>query len=92
MSETWTQHWIYWAAPLSAAFVVGALYKIIFLTMPLSPSEAEEIGVALGSSTATLQGGKYHHSGARYLTAADAITARAMDQEVVEVVVDGQRG
>lgn len=31
-SGIWTNHWIYWVAPLSAAIVTGMLYKALFLS------------------------------------------------------------
>ncbi|KAJ3031706.1 hypothetical protein HDV00_008207 [Rhizophlyctis rosea] len=91
ISGTWTQHWIYWVAPFLSAFVVGILYKLLFLSAPLTIEEAKGLGLNKEQSVTDGMGTgsdrNVNMSGPNYITAAEAIDMKAADME--EIVVDG---
>ncbi|KAI8816972.1 aquaporin-like protein [Fimicolochytrium jonesii] len=51
----WREQHLYWLAQLSAAVVVGVLYKMIYLSAPATKAQVREAGL-LGNSAATVQG------------------------------------
>ncbi|KAI9004669.1 aquaporin-like protein [Gaertneriomyces semiglobifer] len=54
VSGTWTKQWVYWVGPLLASIVVGSLYKLLFLSAPVSKSLVKD----LGPSEITVHGGR----------------------------------
>ncbi|KAI8922456.1 aquaporin-like protein [Powellomyces hirtus] len=44
----WTEHYLYWAAPLGAAIVTGTLYKAVFLSSPITLRQARVAGILPG--------------------------------------------
>ncbi|KAJ3181249.1 hypothetical protein HDU87_001378 [Geranomyces variabilis] len=44
-SGTWTRHWLYWLAPLSASLIVGLIYKAFFLSTTITHSQARRAGL-----------------------------------------------
>ncbi|KAJ3281802.1 hypothetical protein HK104_011271 [Borealophlyctis nickersoniae] len=96
ISNTWTANWLYWIAPFTAALVVGILYKLIFLSMPVTVADTKDFGLDLGQSGNTLNGDGHANmgagvdGGARYMTQAQAIDMRAASEEI-QIVTEQPR-
>ncbi|KAI8590766.1 aquaporin-like protein [Geranomyces variabilis] len=52
-SGTWTRHWLYWLAPLSAALIVGLVYKAFFLSTSITHSQARRAGLLPSNNVIT---------------------------------------
>ncbi|KAI9092436.1 aquaporin-like protein [Phlyctochytrium arcticum] len=91
VSGTWKWHYAYWVGPLVASLVVGCLYKIIFLSSPITMDQARAAGIDVGNpSSATLEGdhlapGTMHWQGGRSISEAEFIARGASDEHVVEI-------
>ncbi|KAJ3053871.1 hypothetical protein HK097_003204 [Rhizophlyctis rosea] len=92
VSQTWTLHWIYWIAPFLAAIVSGLLYKLLFLSAPLSAEELESMGlknVAVQNGSITEGMGAGSSRGEMgYITEAEAIDMKSANL-TEEINVDG---
>ncbi|TPX58322.1 hypothetical protein SpCBS45565_g08030 [Spizellomyces sp. 'palustris'] len=57
ISNTWRYHYAFWVSPFLAAVVVGVLYKIIFLSAPITQQQAHTSGLEFEPSHVTLDMG-----------------------------------
>lgn len=88
VSNVWTLHWIYWVAPFAAAIACGLVYKLLFLSAPLTTEEMTSMGLKNPSITDGLGVGS---SRGGYVTEAQAIDMRSAnlnDGTVTEINVD----
>ncbi|KNC98018.1 MIP family channel protein [Spizellomyces punctatus DAOM BR117] len=57
VSNTWRYNYAFWVSPFLASVVVGILYKIIFLSAPISQEQAHNSGLEFAPSHVTLDMG-----------------------------------
>lgn len=88
VSHSYEIHWIYWIAPFLAAIVSGILYKLLFLSTPLSADELQGMGIKNPSITDGMGTGGTR--GEVYITEAEAIDMRSgnMADDVTEINLD----